>query len=58
MKSMSYENTVHYRMYTGVILYKMRARLFFEKKKIYSWLKTYTETLKIHRNEDSVGWKI
>ena len=58
MKSMSYDSTVHYRVFIGVIYIKCARNFFFEKKKTYSWVKTYTETLKIHRIEDLVGWKV
>ena len=40
MKSMSYEYTVHYMMFIGVIYIKCARNFFFEKKKTYSWVKS------------------
>ena len=54
---MSYEYTVHYMMFIGVIYIKCARNFFFEKKKTYSWVKTYIETLKIHIIEDWVDEK-
>ena len=37
---MSYEYTVHYMMFIGVIYIKCARNFFFEKKKTYSWVKS------------------
>lgn len=44
-------------MFIGVIYIKCARNFFFEKKKTYSWVKTYIETLKIHIIEERVNEK-